>query len=509
MIMRKSVDDAMTHSIEPPLILARARSVNLRRRESAMRWFAAALSAAALAGACNDASDGEPMTTSQPQLRFEAGLPVVMSVRVVCRLARATPSAVAAQITGADGSQSVVAGGRSYWFFGDTVRKTGDRQDVIPAAVATTDDLDARDCLDLQFKTVNGSVEAMFPRLDETTAWPDGVLALDDGSIVFYMVKAYRESPFAWHVGSVGLGRVPAGSVDGERVVETIWDERSGFGERVVGVRSPVRVGDDIVAYIHTGDDRNYIARAPLTLLAEFAAYTYWDGEAWSSDPAEARPMWTAEPTDFPADNGVQVSYDDRIGKWIALYNREMVTVEVRTADEPWGPWSAPVRWFDCRPLVREEYPYCYTGELHRQLTRDGGETVYMTISSQEPYDVTLLELHMATAIREWRSAGGLRRYAAASPGAQYEDAGVGFYASSKPAPGLSPVYEAAADGGYDYVLDAPSEGDKPVFFAYSTRPSGAVAGMPVQRVEGGALLAGGGPGDVRFFVPCPLAACE
>jgi len=305
------------------LIFAKVRYVSLRlplqQPASVARWLTAALCAAALAGACDDASGGAPETPPAPLVQFEAGLPVVMSVRVVCRLASDTPSAVAAQITGADGSQSVVAGGRSYWFFGDTVRKTADRQDVIPAAVATTDDVDARDCLDLQFKTVNGSVEAMFPRLDETTAWPDGVLALDDGSIVFYMVKAYRESPFAWHVGSVGLGRIPAGALDGERVIETIWDERSGFGERVVGVRSPVRVGDDVLVYLHTGNDRNFIARAPLTRLAEFTAYTYWDGAAWSPDPATARAMWATEPTGLPADNGVQVSYDERIGKWIAL----------------------------------------------------------------------------------------------------------------------------------------------------------------------------------------------
>jgi len=489
----------------------------LRQPASAAWWLTAVLCVAALAGACDDASGGAPEATLEatpeatlaPAVEFEAGLPVVMAVRVVCRLASDTPSAVAAQITGADGSQSVVAGGRSYWFFGDTVRKTADRQDVIPAAIATTDDVDARDCLDLRFKTVNGDAEPLFPRLDETTAWPDGVLALEDGSIVFYMVKAYRESPFAWHVGSVGLGRIPAGSVDGERVAETIWDERSGFGERVVGVRSPLRIGDDVVAYIHTEDNFNYVAKVPLARVAEFAAYTYWDGAEWSSDPAKAKAMWTTEPTGLPADNGVQVSYDERIGKWIALYNREMVTVEVRTADEPWGPWSAPVRWFDCRPLVREQYPFCYTGEMHRQLTRDGGVTVYMTISSQEPYDVTLLELHMATAVREWRSPDGVRRYAAAPPGAQYEDAGVAFYASSKPAPGLSPVYEAADADGYDYVFDAPSSSDEPVFFAYSTRPSGAVAGVPVRRAEGGALVAGGGTGDVRFFVPCPVAACE
>ena len=474
------------------------------------RWAVVGAILAVSTIACEDASGGARSTPPTTSAALRDGLPVVMSVRPVCRLAGDTPGADAARITGVDGSQSAVSGGRSYWFFGDTVRRAGDRQDVIPAAVATTDDVDARDCLDLRFKTAaDGAVAPMFPRRDETTAWPDGVLTLDDGSIVFYMVKAIRTSPFAWHVGSVGLGRIPAGSVDGERVVETIWDENSGFGSPVVGVRSPVRVGDDVIVYLRTEDDRNYVARAQLAKISESAAYTYWDGSAWSSDAGEAEAMWESAPSEygFPADNGVQVSFDERTGKWLALYNRNMASTEVRTADEPWGPWSAPVAWFDCQQLVEDQYPYCYTGELHRQLTRDSGETLYMTISSQQPYDVTLLELHMGTAVHEWRSAVGVRRYGFATPGAGYADAGVVFYASVKPAFGLSPVYEIARGEAFSYSLEG-AEDARPAFYAYSTSQTGAVTTAAV-RSDGAALAVGGASGDVQFFVPCPAAGCD
>jgi hypothetical protein len=478
------------------------------RSKVALRALAIIALAAATAISCDDASTGGDVADGDDGARvaFDGGLPVVMSLRVVCRLASDTPGAAAATITGADGAQSVVAGGRSYWFFGDTVRTAGDRQDVVPAAVATTTDTDASDCLDLQFKTSpDGIVAPMFPRLDETTAWPDGVLALDDGSIVFYMVKAYRQSPFAWHVGSVGLGRIPLESVDGERVAETIWEAETDFGTRIAGVRSPVRVGDDVIVYVSLEDGRNIVARAPIALMHESGAYTYWDGNVFSVDPADATAMWTSEESDYPPDNGVQVSLDERIGKWTAVYNDRMTSVKVRTAEEPWGPWSEPVRWFDCRPLVQEQYPYCYTGELHRHLTRGDGP-VYMTISSQKPYDVTLIELHMATAIREWRSPEGALRYAAASPGADYEGGGVAFYASTEAAPGLSPVYETPEGEGYRYTVAA-EDGRDPVFFAYSTPPEGPIATVPVRQLDG-ALAAGGG-GEIRFFVPCPTQACE
>jgi hypothetical protein len=486
-------------------------SVSLRFRRQ--RATIALLAGALLITSCGDATS---TSVAQRQVILGEGLPVVMSVRAVCRLAADSPSAVAAGITGVDGTQSVVAGpdARSYWFFGDTVRQAGGRQEVIPAAMATTTDVDASDCLDLEFKTApDGLVTAMFPRLDETTAWPDGVFRLQDGTIYFYLVKAYRQSPFAWHVGSVGLGRIPSGSTDGERLVETVWDERSGFGARVAGARSPVRVGDDVVVYLALEDGRNVVAKAPGDRIGEPGAYTYWDGEAWSSEPREAAAMWTSEDDGFPPDNGVQVTFDERAGTWVALYNDGMASVKVRIADQPWGSWSEPITWFDCLPLVEELYPFCYTGELHRHLTRGDG-LLYMTISSQKPYDVTLLELHMGQAIHEWRARDGVARYAATAPApvagaAEFEDAGVAFYASGRAAPGLSAVYETPADGGgYRYGTEPPSHNASPAFYAYGAANSGPIRAVAV-RETGGSLTLAPGPGEVRFFVPCPVAACE
>jgi hypothetical protein len=125
-------------------------------------------------------------------------------------------------------------------------------------------------------------------------------------------------------------------------------------------------------------------------------------------------------------------------------------------------PWSDAVRWFDCRPLVQDRYPFCYTAQLHPQLTRDPA-TIYMTVASSLPYDVALLELHMAAPVHEWRDAGGALRYAFASPGDGYEDRGVAFYASSKPAPGLSPVYGRGSGSSWSYSLD-PTGGGEPAF---------------------------------------------
>ncbi|MDP9238268.1 MAG: DUF4185 domain-containing protein [Chloroflexota bacterium] len=441
--------------------------------------------------------------------------PVVAAARLVCHLIADNPDAAVAQVRGADGAPSVVSNGKSYWFFGDAVRNgPGGRQDVIPAAVATSTDFDGSDCVRMSFKRSAGVAQPLFPRLGETTAWPDGILLLDDGSMVFYMVKVQRDSPFAWHVSAVGLGRVPANSVDGVRSVESIWGDNSGFAQRVTGVRSPVRDGGDVIVYISTAGGANYAARAPIDRIAEAAAYTYWDGRRWQPRPQDAQPMWplSAPATEFPHDNGVSVTFDEASGKWLAMYNGELGTVKVRTSDHPWGPWSEPVTWLDCRALVEDAYPYCYSAEIHRELSHDPA-TIYITFSSQKPYDIELVELHLGVAIHEWRADGGGLRYGASSPGDGYADAGAAFYASYRPAPGLVPVYQHA-DGSY--ALDAGDPEVTAAFYAYATPEGGAIHLQPVYRWhrDGDEALdararSGWDRGEIAFYAPCPYLTSD
>jgi hypothetical protein len=122
---------------------------------------------------------------------------------------------------------------------------------------------------------------------------------------------------------------------------------------------------------------------------------------------------------------------------------------------------------------------------------------------------VTLLELHMATAIHEWSDeASGAVRYAAESPGPTFADAGVKFYASVKPAPGLAPLY-GRVDGGYSF--EQRLAGDTPAFFAYTAPPDGPVATIGVVEVVDGTTrrLVAGGDGDPVFYVPCARRSCE
>ena len=163
---------------------------------SVVALFALFTACAAFASSLEIAGEATP---PEPPLAFDVppGLPVAVSASFICRLVADNPSAADATVLGVDGAPSVEVDGTAYWFFGDTYRRgPGGRRDVIPAGFATSEDFDGHDCVDLTFKTDSHSiVQPMFPRAEETTAWPDGVLPLPDGRILFYMVKTYRSSP--------------------------------------------------------------------------------------------------------------------------------------------------------------------------------------------------------------------------------------------------------------------------------------------------------------------------
>jgi hypothetical protein len=271
-----------------------------------------------------------------------------------------------------------------------------------------------------------------------------------------------------------------------------------------------------VLVYL-TSDVGNLLARAPIASMDDADAYTYWDGEGWSAEPASAEPLWPLEESVLPVDNGLSVTFDDRTNKWQALYNAGLSNIEVRVADQPWGPWSEPVPWFECKPLVGDTYPYCYTATLHRELSRDDGATLYLTTSNPEPYDVSLVEVRLAVPVHGWIGPNAAVRYGPSAPNASYRDAGVAFYAADVALPGLAPVYEVAnADGTYHYQTSPADAGATAAFFAWDAPAEGPISTVPVYRWtrDGAELLGLSGAdgwiaGEVAFYVPATSIAAD
>ncbi len=224
--------------------------------------------------------------------------------------------------------------------------------------------------------------------------------------------------------------------MNGERVTESIWDLNGPFGEAVNGARSPVRQGDDVVVFLNTSGGRHLLARVPASSLADPTAYSYWDGTSWSAAPASAESLWPEPASWLPRHDGLSVRYNEFLGKWMALYSRDLSRLRVRLADELTGPWSPAYEWLNCSQTFEPMRPVCYSAEQNSQLARDGGRTLYVSLSTSRPCTGWLLEFRLGVPIHQWQDEVGVKYYGPISPGRGYVDEGVAFYAADRPVPG-------------------------------------------------------------------------
>jgi hypothetical protein len=143
---------------------------------------------------------------------------------------------------------------------------------------------------------------------------------------------------------------------------------------------------------------------------------------------SKRRPRWSSRETDaVPLFNQscvgeLSVAYDRFIRKWIMLYNcsPEPLGINIRTADNPWGPWSEPQMVFHptrdsafCRimhggwgadrcDLLHDPGRETVRGDVYGPYQfedfstgDDNRTTIYFTLSTWNPYTVVLMKLSL------------------------------------------------------------------------------------------------------------------
>ena len=167
-----------------------------------------------------------------------------------------------------------------------------------------------------------------------------------------------------------------------------------------------------------------YLSRVPQNAVTDLKQYQYWDGKNWVSNQAYAAPVlgdsthstglfgWATDLANDPKILGgalagftgaktggniseMSVQYNDYLGKYVALYGNGANNVILRTADDPTGPWSAPLT-----VATSIQYPGLYAPMIHPlsgtgQLT-DGAKpdvsNLYWNMSLWGNYNVVLMK---------------------------------------------------------------------------------------------------------------------
>ena len=386
---------------------------------------------------------------------------VVLTDRFVCSLLGSQQSK--AGVVGADGSHSVAVDGVVYWNFGDTVLANGR---VIPNSLGWSSDRDASDCITLVPKGTTASSAPLLPRDpdSEQSVWPLGMEETSAGIVHFFYASVVRKN--GGEDGEVEVAGVGLASFD----AETLEAERAWGGALPWPAGGPLPsrtfADEEYVYVLHTvavdaWATDTVLARVPKTEIESLSSYEYWqagdavtpgrwlaglwdeEANSWRPELSEIETLWRQTGNH----NGVELAYNEFLGRWLAVYASNFMTaVSVRAAEELTGPWDGPETMLVRCPAFHEstgEGFVCYTGAQHEVYARDGGRTIYVTYSNGGAYEVYLHEIRLAAGIRQWRDTYNRAIYlpAGAEPPVSFAADGLAFYASDIPVPGFSAIH--------------------------------------------------------------------
>jgi RNA polymerase sigma factor (sigma-70 family) len=310
--------------------------------------------------------DLAPFSSSVP------AFPASSSARVI------GPITQNARVAGRDNGQSAAYAGRSVWIFDDTTLKNP--FGFLSNSAAVTTDLNAANGIDLRsgngFTVENTQTPVeLIPRSTAEKAfekahagdcktstdqycgavfgfWPGPVFA-DPARhrVLFTYGKLCRGgragTPCSGALGKgLGMGiaaldmksghvtRLSAGgsvtSVEGTD--PTMF---SGAGRSFGGAAAVVR-GDTVYLYGDCDYTGCRLARAQLSRLTDLAAWRYYDGKAFQSDPARVSALIA------PGAAGQTVFYNAAVHAWLNVYQPFGTnTIKYQVGGSPFGPWSA------------------------------------------------------------------------------------------------------------------------------------------------------------------------
>jgi hypothetical protein len=373
-----------------------------------------------------------------------------------------------ALVQGADGGFSVAQGGKTWWFFGDTLFLAASGKQIEQNAIAWSDGVDDHGCPALHYHAQDGVAVPFIPKDGSLTVWPVGAWPRPDGrTIDAYTAYVYGSGPYAYRIGEVGVATLDTATMMTTIGVRSLWDDTAGFPDHVIGAQ-PVEVGPDALlrVVLQTQHSQKYLARVAPERIADAAAYEYWDGERWQRSPASAASLWPGITATDPVqrlaqfENGASIAWNESLHAYVAVVNVGFAAIGIRTAARLEGPWSAAQPLIDCTLVARPSVPVCYSPYQHPSVSPDG-RTLVLTFTRMATYDTVAFEVHLGDAVHEYERDGRYA-YEVDAPGEGWRDRGIVAYAAAEPAPGLAPVYRwRGASEGDRYGVNPPDGEDE------------------------------------------------
>ena len=205
---------------------------------------------------------------------------------------------------------------------------------------------------------------------------PTHVVSVGNTMYLYYTDVKVFGAPGHWTLYHSGIAYSTDGGNTWTDSPGTRWPARSNFGQTAL-----VKQGQYIYVYGIPGGRYGslQLARVPEHQVLDKAAYQYWTGTSWTSDPATATDIVHAPVGEL------WVRYNSYYKKWIMMYlDDPKGEVVLRTADQPTGPWS-PAQIV----VTSAQYPQLYAPYITPRW--NSGADIYFTMSVFDHYQVYLM----------------------------------------------------------------------------------------------------------------------
>ncbi len=236
---------------------------------------------------------------------------------------------------------------------------------------------------------------------DEIRIWCLHGVELNNSLYLYFVkVKMIEEGPFPVNFEIVGSGLTKGDSQNWnfKRLMgcgdNLFWEaSRPRFGSAILKVQSdPYIYLYGVWQNTQTNIQEGFIARVKPEHIEKFNSHEYFAGDdTWSSDLADAVPIFN----NFP--NELSVSYNAYLGCFLAVHSHIMTgKVVMRRSPTPWGPWGDEELLFEAvhpRPLPLPYPDLLYAGKEHPWLSKNDGQTIYVSYIEFEEYFPHLMEI--------------------------------------------------------------------------------------------------------------------
>jgi Domain of unknown function (DUF4185) len=156
--------------------------------------------------------------------------------------------------------------------------------------------------------------------------------------------------------------------------------------------------GNDFAVYVYAigtpcgrfGDAK--LGRVPKQSVLDPSAWQYYVA---GQDPEHSwTPNRSAASEIIPAPIGEgSILWDPWIKRWLFTYlNEDTAQIELREAENPWGPWSVPIAL-----ATAQQFPALYGAFMTPSFLQDSGKSLYFVMSMFGPYEAFLMKAELQT----------------------------------------------------------------------------------------------------------------